>query len=154
MPTHYDGTESERLALDTYIKFVRASESLISEMSGSLAERNLTLSQFGTLETLYHLGPLCQKAIGEKLLKSGGNITLVVSNLEERGLITRTRRPSDRRFVSVALTDAGRELIEDVLPGHVDGIVEAFSVLSAEEQQQLAGLCKKVGLSLARGEDQ
>jgi MarR family transcriptional regulator, 2-MHQ and catechol-resistance regulon repressor len=154
MPTHYDGTESERLALDTYIKFVRASESLISELAASLGEYNLTLSQFGTLETLYHLGPLCQKAIGEKLLKSGGNVTMVVSNLEERSLITRTRRPSDRRFVSVALSDSGRELIEEVLPGHVEAISEAFSVLSAEEQELLGALCKRVGLSLRDGDEQ
>ncbi|MFW5965874.1 MAG: MarR family winged helix-turn-helix transcriptional regulator [Persicimonas sp.] len=154
MPTHYEGSEQERRALDTYIKFVRAAESILAHLSGELAERDLTLSQFGTLELIYHLGPLCQKTIGEKLLKSGGNITMVVNNLEARGLVTRKRRESDRRFVSVELTGAGRELIEEVLPEHVDAIVDIFSVLSAEEQETLASLCKRVGLRLTDEESQ
>ncbi|MFP4596634.1 MAG: MarR family winged helix-turn-helix transcriptional regulator [Persicimonas sp.] len=152
MPTHYKGSEGERRALDTYIKFVRAAESVIAHLSGALSEYNLTLSQFGTLEVLYHLGPLCQKAIGEKLLKSGGNITMVVNNLEDRDLVSRSRLESDRRYVSVDLTDKGRELIEEVLPGHVDKIVDIFGVLSDEEQVELAGLSKRVGMHVI-GED-
>ncbi len=148
MPTHYKGSESERRALDTYIKFVRAAESIIAHLSGVLSDYNLTLSQFGTLEVLYHLGPLCQKTIGEKLLKSGGNITMVVNNLEDRDLVSRSRLESDRRYVSVDLTDKGRELIEEVLPGHVDKIVDIFGVLSDEEQVELARLSKRVGLHL------
>lgn len=154
MPTHYSGSDRERRALDTYIKFVRAAESTLAHLSGELAEHDLTLSQFGTLELIYHLGPLCQKTIGEKLLKSGGNITMVVNNLEARGLVTRKRRESDRRFVSVELTESGRDLIEQILPEHVDTIVDVFSVLSAEEQETLARLCKRVGLRLAEEESQ
>lgn len=154
MPTHYSGSDTERRALDTYIKFVRAAESMLARLSSGLAEHNLTLSQFGTLEVIYHLGPMCQKAIGEKLLKSGGNITMVVNNLEERGLVRRKRRESDRRYVTVELTDEGRELIGEVLPEHVDAIVEAFSVLSDEQQEELGRLCKRLGLHLAEGGEQ
>lgn len=152
MPTHYQGSEGERRALDTYIKFVRAAESIIAHLSGVLSDYNLTLSQFGTLEVLYHLGPLCQKTIGEKLLKSGGNITMVVNNLEDRDLVSRSRLESDRRYVSVDLTDKGRELIEEVLPGHVDKIVDIFGVLSEEEQVELARLSKRVGLHVTEGD--
>jgi MarR family 2-MHQ and catechol resistance regulon transcriptional repressor len=154
MPTHYRGSESERTALDTYIKFMRAAESVMAHLTQALSEHNLTISQFGTLEVIYHLGPLCQKAIGEKLLKSGGNITMVVNNLEERDLVTRKRRESDRRYVSVELTAQGRSLIEEVLPAHVDLISEAFGVLSRDEQLQLGVLCKKVGLSVAKEEQE
>jgi MarR family 2-MHQ and catechol resistance regulon transcriptional repressor len=150
MPTHYKGSQTERTALDTYIKFVRAAESVTSHLAQSLAEYNLTISQFGILEVIYHLGPLCQKAIGEKLLKSGGNITMVVNNLEGRDLVTRTRRESDRRYVSVGLTEGGRALIEEVLPHHVDLICDVFGGLSVDEQKQLGALCKHVGLSVAQ----
>lgn len=150
MGTHHKGPPREVRALDAYIKLMRASESvnaiLLSQLS---SEEKLTISQFGTLEALYHLGPMCQKAIGEKLLKSGGNITLVVDNLEKRGLVARVRNPDDRRFITVDLTPEGRALIERVFPEHVKRIVEAFRVLSAEEQDQLGALCKKLGLALA-----
>ncbi len=149
MPTHYEGSKEERTALDSFIKFMRAAESVTSQLSHGLADYNLTMSQFGTLEVLYHLGPMCQKTIGAKLLKSGGNITMVVNNLEERGLVSRKRLESDRRFVSVELTDKGTELIEEVLPVHVELIVEMFGVLSGDEQRLLGEMCKQMGLAAA-----
>jgi MarR family 2-MHQ and catechol resistance regulon transcriptional repressor len=70
--------------------------------SGSI--ENLTISQFGVLETLYHLGAMCQTEIGSKLLRSGGNITLVIDNLEKQGLVRRQRDTEDRRLVNIHLT--------------------------------------------------
>lgn len=151
MGTHHKGPAREVRALDAYIKLMRASESVNALLTSRLSTEKLTISQFGTLEALYHLGPMCQKAIGEKLLKSGGNITLVVDNLEKRGLVARVRNPEDRRFITVDLTAEGRALIERVFPEHVQRIVEAFRGLSAEEQDQLGALCKKLGRALASG---
>ena len=151
MGTHHKGPPREVRALDAYIKLMRASESVNALLTSGLSSEKLTISQFGTLEALYHLGPMCQKAIGEKLLKSGGNITLVVDNLEKRGLVARVRNADDRRFITVDLTAEGRALIERVFPAHVKRIVEAFRGLSAEEQDQLGALCKKLGLALYGG---
>ncbi|MEM7395690.1 MAG: MarR family transcriptional regulator, partial [Verrucomicrobiota bacterium] len=102
------------------------------------------------LEALLHLGPLCQKDIAAKILKSGGNITLVVDNLEKRGLAERVTDPDDRRRTNVVLTREGRERIESVFPRHVEQIVDEFSVLNQKEKKQLADLCKKVGLQVGR----
>jgi MarR family 2-MHQ and catechol resistance regulon transcriptional repressor len=143
--THYDGTEQERAALDAFIKLMRASQSVGACLDEHLHEWGLTTSQFGVLEAVYHLGPMHQKEIGEKLLKSGGNITVVVNNLEERDLVERQRMESDRRYVSIHLTDEGRELISELMPEHVDQIVERFAVLSVEEQRQLGELLRKLG---------
>jgi len=100
---------------------------------------------------VFHLGPLCQRALGEKLLTSGGNVTTVVDNLERRGLVRRVRSEEDRRFISVHLTDAGRELIGRVFPRHLGRIVEAMSALTPAEQDELARLCKKLGIAQPRG---
>jgi hypothetical protein len=43
------------------------------------------------------------------------------------------------------LTEGGKKKIDTVLPGHVAALVDEFSVLSANEQQTLAALCKKLG---------
>ena len=146
MGTHHDGTEEEVRALDAFIKLTRASETLNGRLNAELLREDLTVSQFGTLEALFHLGPLCQKDIAGKLLKSGGNITLVVDNLEKRGLVERRRDGRDRRFVTVRLTDAGRALVARVFPAHKARIVEAMTTLSAQQQRQLAALCKQLGL--------
>jgi MarR family 2-MHQ and catechol resistance regulon transcriptional repressor len=145
MPTHYEGTDQEVLALNTFIKFSRAAESLAARLARSDTTGGLTTSQFGVLESLFHLGPMSQSAICTKLLKSGGNITLVIDNLEREGLVQRERNPEDRRVVMVLLTDRGRELIERIFPGHVVAIVNEMQVLKPDEQETLGYLCRKLG---------
>jgi len=145
MGTHFSGTPSEQQALDTYVKLVRASESVTQRLHRPLSTLDLTVSQFGVLEALLHLGPLCQKDLAAKLLKSGGNLTLVIDNLEKRGLVTRQRGVADRRFFSVHLTPIGADLIQELFPRHVARVVQEMQVLTTAEQQELARLLKKLG---------
>ncbi|MER3482987.1 MAG: MarR family transcriptional regulator [Meiothermus sp.] len=153
MGTKHRGTREEVRALDAYIKLMRAADTLQGVMDQRLGGLGLTENQFGVLETLLHLGPLHQNALGEKLLVSKGNVTVIVDNLERRGLVRRERDTHDRRHVTVGLTEQGRALIGQVFPGHVDLIVRALEVLEPGEQEILAALCKKLGLGVrARSE--
>lgn len=145
MGTHYVGTEGEVRALNCLIKFTRAGNSLQSWLNRAIAAYGLTESQFGTLEAIYHLGPLCQHEIAHKLLCSPGNLTTVINNLEQRGLVRRERDAHDRRQVSVHLTEAGHSLIASIFPQHVALIVDMMSVLSPEEQEILSSLSKRLG---------
>jgi len=148
MPTRYPGSEDEKRALNTYIHLTRAVEALSARLHSSDNLEGLTTSQLGVLDALHYLGPMVQKDLAGKILKSSGNLTLVVDNLEKRGLVRRERQSVDKRFVTVCLTDEGRTLIKRVMPGHVAEIRAAMSALSPEEQQTLGALCKKLGLSL------
>ena len=145
MPTHYKGTLQEVRALNAFIKFTRAAESLESRLTHAGSLGNLTLTQFSVLEALFHLGPMCQRAIGGKLLKSGGNITLVIDNLEKQGLVRRDRDLEDRRMATVSLTPQGEHLISEVFPQHVKAIVNEFDALTPDEQETLGALCRKLG---------
>ena len=145
MPTHYKGTQEEINALNTFIKLTRAAEVLSARLVQRKTMGNLTIRQFGVLESLYHLGPLRQGEISTKLLKSGGNITLVVDNLVKRNLVRRQRDSNDRRAVIVSLTENGRDLIAGLFPRHVASIVREFSILTQEEQDQLGELCRILG---------
>jgi len=145
MPTHFDGPQGQVLALDTMIKLTRATNSLLARLARRTTHPQLTESQFGTLEALYHLGPMSQTEICGKLLKSGGNTTLVVDNLERHGLVTRQRGEDDRRVVMVALTPQGNQLIATIFPEHAAAVAAEMSVLTPEEQRQLGDLCKKLG---------
>jgi MarR family 2-MHQ and catechol resistance regulon transcriptional repressor len=146
MGTRYTGTKEETRALNAFIKLMRAAQSVSGRVEAHLSELGLTVSQFGVLEALFHLGPLNQKSLAVKILKSTGNITMVVDNLEKRGLVKRTRDEKDRRNYSVAITPKGTSLIASFFPRHVERIVEEMSVLSGDEQDTLSSLCKKIGL--------
>ncbi len=145
MATQHQGSEQEKRALNAFITLMRAAGSLGAKLGAGLAEHDLTASQFGILETLLHLGPLCQKELARKLLVSGGNVTLVVDNLEKRALVTRERSTADRRLVTVALTSAGRKLITAAFPRHMATIVDQFQILSPAEQETLRRLCRMLG---------
>lgn len=146
MGTSYKGSKQEITTLNAFIKLMRATESLNNRLNRHLSDVNLTVSQFGALEVLFHLGPLNQRTIGEKLLKSGGNITMVVDNLEKQGYVVRKNDPADRRAVLIHLTPEGEKFIEGFFPKHLNKIIEEFSVLSEDEKRSLADICKKLGL--------
>ncbi|HSO23293.1 MAG TPA: MarR family transcriptional regulator [Chondromyces sp.] len=147
MATRHQGPAAEKRALDAYIKLRRAVNAVSLRENEVMRAAGLTESQFGALEALHHLGPLCQHELAGKVLKSAGNMTTVVDNLERRGLVERRRDREDRRVVTIHLTDHGGELVREVFPRVVEVLVDAFSALSAGEQQQLAALCRRLGAS-------
>jgi MarR family 2-MHQ and catechol resistance regulon transcriptional repressor len=148
MVSNYKGSKKEIQALNTFIKLIRAAESLNSKINLELSLFGLTESQFGVLDALLHLGPLKQKEIGKKLLKSGGNITMVIGNLEKQDFVKRKRGEKDRRHFIVHLTKSGKSKITEVFPHIVKIIKKHFEVLDSAEQKELARLCKITGLQV------
>ena len=145
MGTRHRGTIEEINALNAFIKLLRSAESVSVRIHSELPE-GLTVTQFGVLEALHHIGPLCQSELAEKLLKSGGNLTLVVDNLEKAGHVLRERDPADRRYVVVKLTEKGQVFIAALFPKVVANVTREMSALSSTELADLGRLCKKVGL--------
>jgi MarR family transcriptional regulator, 2-MHQ and catechol-resistance regulon repressor len=145
VPTHFKGDSGTKRALNAFINLSRASNSVQTRLSVGLDRRGITTSQLGILEALFHLGPMCQRALGDKLLRSGGNITMVIDNLEKHGLVQRVRQEDDRRMIVIHLTPPGRKLISRVLPQHAKEVVKEMSRLTASEQEELRRLCRKLG---------
>jgi len=145
VPTKHRGNDTERHALDAYIKLSRATAAVDARINRPLAQFGLTTSQFGVLEAVWHLGPLSHGDISRKLLKSSGNVTTVIDNLAKRGLVRREGDERDRRVSRVALTEAGRSLLERIFPAHVQRVVEAFRALTPGELDTLAALLRRLG---------
>lgn len=147
MPTHYQGPPETERALSAFINFLRAADSVVARLDNQIELGGLTHGQFAVLEALLHLGPLKQCDLAHKLLRSGGNLTVVIDNLEKRSLVRRERQKDDRRRVIVSLTPSGRRRIERIFPQHAAAITAAMSRLSPEEQETLRALCRKLGRS-------
>jgi MarR family transcriptional regulator, 2-MHQ and catechol-resistance regulon repressor len=146
MGTHYRETKKVSEALNSYIKLIRSAESLSSKINLELSEFGLTESQFGVLDALLHLGPMKHKEIGKKILKSGGNITMVINNLERLDLVQRKRGEQDKRQFIIHLTSKGKSKILETLPHIFKSIKNHFEILGKEEQKELQRLCKIVGM--------
>jgi MarR family 2-MHQ and catechol resistance regulon transcriptional repressor len=149
MPTHYKGPPHEVLALNTLIKLNRSVNSLQAHFVPLIhKDFGITESQFAVLEALYHLGPLSQGQLCQKILRSGSNVTTVVDNLEKHALVRRDRDEEDRRVQIVTLTDQGRALIAEAFPEHVARVAEVIGVLTEAEQKELGRICLKLGKSV------
>ncbi len=146
MGTHYNGSKKEMRALDAYIKLMRAADTINSTVNLSLSKFGLTESQFNVLDALYHLGPLSQNELGYKLLKSGGNITMVIDNLEKNAYVERRRSTEDRRIFFVHLTKKGKKRLGEIMPVQVNFITNEMNRLNKTEQIELQRLCKKIGI--------
>jgi MarR family 2-MHQ and catechol resistance regulon transcriptional repressor len=134
-----------RLALATYVRLMRAANSSRTHASRHLGDTGLTLTQFAVLEALYHLGPMSLSDIAQKILTTGGNLTMVVGNLEKLGLAHRQKCPQDRRMLIVVLSAKGKALIRKIFPVHAAGIAEFMAALSPAEQEVLSDICRKLG---------
>jgi DNA-binding MarR family transcriptional regulator len=90
---------------------------LVQEQVGArLATLGISYAQAIVLVRLYRsqTGSLAQSDMIESLAVSRASGTLVLSQLEARGLISRNSDPSDARRLQINLTDAGRDLEEPV----------------------------------------
>jgi len=145
MPTRYQGSSRERRALAAFINLQRAANTVQSLGMKHLDQHGLTPSQFAVLEALYHVGPLCLSELAQKILRTSGNLTMVVDNLEKSGYVKRVPSSEDRRYIRAEITDAGRKLIASIFPHHAAHITELMSRLTADEQDRLRELCRKLG---------
>ncbi|MBI40232.1 MAG: MarR family transcriptional regulator [Leptospiraceae bacterium] len=146
MPTHFSGKSRDTGILDAYIKLMRASGELHSLLYSVTRRHDLTPSQFGVLECLYHLGPQNQKAVGEKLFFTEGNVTQVVRNLEKRKWILRRKDPDDARSMVLYITTSGKKKIQVAFSDFLEELQSAFSSLSNEDVLGLGRLCRTLGL--------
>ena len=135
---------SQEPSVQAYVRLVRSSEALHSEVSRGLAIDGLTASQFSAMKVLRIHGKLAQRDIAKYILKSGGNITVIVDHLEKQGLVTRDRDTIDRRIVYVSLTSKGESSFDALYPDHIQRIRKAMAPLTDAECVRLTELLQKV----------
>ena len=102
-----------------------------SEMDG------LSLSRYDILSNLYHVGPLRQRELQQRVDVDHAAITRHLKQLETQGLITRRRCEQDNRVIYVELTDDGREQIAHWTKQKECLTDRLFVNMKVEDQQQL-----------------
>ena len=136
-------------SLKLFVVLARASAAVARQAEAEVAQHDITGTEFGILEVLYHKGPLLLGEIQRKLLVTSGGITYLVDRLVEKGLVERQECPNDRRARYAVLTPAGTNLIKRIFPAHAKRIAMAMSALTAREQAEATRLLKRLGLAAA-----
>lgn len=132
------------LNLKALIALSRCTHSVHRREYTTIKEAGLTVSQFAVLEVLYHKGDLRVSEIIEKILSTGGNMTVVIENLVKENLVKRCIDSKDKRVNLISITKEGTALIEEIFPKHLENINDVFSVLTTDEKKNLINLLKKL----------
>jgi DNA-binding MarR family transcriptional regulator len=120
-----------------------------------LAERNLDVGmlQFGIMRVLC-FGPHTLSEMSRHMALDPSTLVPAVDKLEQKGHLRRERDPRDRRRVPLALTDAGRAII-DSMPNIEDDdpILLAIRVMGLERADQLALLMRELLEQMPEGRE-
>ena len=134
---------------ETFFAFVEAGNLLQLLMEEQLRrDGGISYLQFVLLARLADArgGRMRMTDLADSTVHSRSGLSYQAGRLEEAGLLQRLRASDDERAVTAAITDAGRDVLARVLPGHVDVVEQGmFSALDAEQVDALT-----VGLTLVR----
>lgn len=136
------------LALTTWVKLARAFSSFNKKTTENIRSYGLTQPQFSVIEVLGHLGPLKVGEICNKMLVTGGNMTLVLDNIVKLGYIERVFSKEDRRAIIIQLTKEGHEVFDRVFKQHAEYVTTLMATLTASEQKALGDILKKLGIAV------
>ncbi|HZA08877.1 MarR family transcriptional regulator [Mycobacterium sp.] len=119
---------------------MRASRALVGIAAESIAEVDgqVTLPQLRVLVMVSTRGPLNLVAVASGLGVSASNASRICDRLRNAGLLDRRDLPTDRRNVTLTLTDAGRSLVDKVMRHRRTAITRVLRNMDAGEREQLA----------------
>jgi DNA-binding MarR family transcriptional regulator len=132
-------------------RILRAARYFDPALERVFTKYELDFGLFDVLATLRRSGApyaLAPRALNRWCMLSSGAMTKRLDRLERLGLIARKADPRDRRGVQVVLSAAGLELVDKVLVAHVENEEQLLGALSVEERTELAGLLRRLLLSL------
>lgn len=139
-------------ALKLFVVLCRTFAGLSSAVKKDIKSHGLSLSEFETLELLYHKGPQTIQLIGKKVLLTSGSMTYVVDQMVKKGLVRRQSCEADRRATYVEIEEQGTALMKKIFPEHKRLISELFSALSSEQIKDMTENLKQISKSMKEKE--
>jgi DNA-binding MarR family transcriptional regulator len=140
-----DGAEAPVYQLEAQIGFIlRKAQQRHTTIFQTLIPGNLTPTQFAALVKLEEEGPCSQNHLGRLTAMDVATIKGVADRLKARGLVESTPDPHDRRRMSLALTPAGRALLEEAKPVGFVITDRTLEPLTPPERETLRELLAKI----------
>ncbi len=134
--------------LGVLVRQVRDGLFHLFERKLSLSGLELNLSQYLVLKRLAYHGAQTATELARAIDHDAGAMTRLLDKLEEKGYLRRQPHQEDRRALQITLTEAGLALWTTMRSCGDDSMGQALVDLSAEEQETLISLLKRVRNSL------
>lgn len=150
MAERYPSLGLDPTAVEAFMVLVSVAREVATAAGADLARHGLGEGRFVMLALLLenHPKPLSHSELAELSGVTRGNVTGLVDALERDGYVKREDHGEDRRVTPIALTPAGRRLIEKILPDHFGRIAGLMNELFVSDRKSLVSLLRKVELAL------
>jgi DNA-binding MarR family transcriptional regulator len=126
-----------------------ASRVLVAIAARSLADagEQVTLTQYRSLVILASRGPQSMAALAEAVAVTPPTASRLCQRLVRKGLVRRRTDRHDRRQVRLALTEAGRDLIDTVTERRRQEIADLLASVPAEVQHSVVAALRQLTAS-------
>jgi DNA-binding MarR family transcriptional regulator len=125
-----------------WLRFV--SNHVSQAFARKLVKSGVTAAEWVVLREMFDRESLAPSLLAERTGLSRGAVSKLVDRLLHKKLLTREGRDDDRRYQSIALTEAGRELVPKLAALADANDAEFFSSLTAGERAALMETMKKL----------
>lgn len=144
------GGEQGPLDVRVWLRLLSCAMTVEKRLRRNFAEQfSTTLPRFDVMAALERApNGLSMGELSRALLVSNGNVTALVRQLQEDGLITARPDPNDRRSSIVALSEAGEARFSELAQAHHRWIAEAFEGFSHDNRRQLYALLAELKTSI------
>jgi DNA-binding MarR family transcriptional regulator len=114
-----------------------------NDLAGIAGQYDLSITQTRLLGILRDREPTMNQ-LGRHLGLDKSSITGLVDRAQRRGLVTRTASAVDRRSFQVSITDAGRQLVEQVAAQFAEQIGRSVAPLPETDRRLLSRMATRI----------
>ena len=140
-----DGSDQQfRRLLHTLFGFASRLHTVREGNAAAIGLAGIEYTMLISIRQLSSQGDVHVRAVADDLYLSGAFVTTVTNKLMRKGLIKKVGHPVDRRRLSLTVTDAGVELLDQLAPLQTQVNDVQFDCLSAKEFQQLLAMAERL----------
>jgi DNA-binding MarR family transcriptional regulator len=140
------GPPEVRQVLDSFRAIVQA---LRMDARAGVRGARLSSAQLFALQRIAERPSASINEIAALTFTHQSSVSVVVQKLVERGLVSKLAASDDGRRQSLALTAAGKRVLQRTPAAVQDRLIEAITALPASERRALAGALEKVAWAVA-----
>lgn len=133
-----------------WVAVARACQVMGLTLTRALQGLDLKPPHLDILANLYRHPGMSQQDLARKLLVGRSNLSMLLPQLEQRGLLTRTSDPTDRRVLRLSLTETGKALTEDALAIQNEVIERSMKTANIDECNLVGDVMRRMIDELTR----
>jgi DNA-binding MarR family transcriptional regulator len=126
-----------------WVAVIRASKAVGRALAKALAPLDLKVVQLDLLMNVHRHPGISQQDVANRLLVGRSNVTMLLPELEKKGLLTRSADEKDKRVMRLELTPKGEELLSRALLAY-NALIDRVMAQNSEIE------CALIGASMAR----